>query len=48
MITPYIYIALYIVCSIHLDDMTAAIMHQNAQHTPLYKRSFDSFVQKVR
>ncbi len=23
-------------CSIHLDDATAAILHQNAQHTPAY------------
>ncbi len=24
------------VCSIHLDDVTAAIVHQNAHHTPSY------------
>ncbi len=24
------------VCSIHLDDATAAILHQNAHHTPAY------------
>ncbi len=40
------YIALYIVrevsphpppmCSIHLDDATAAILRQNAHHTPAY------------
>ncbi len=24
------------VCSIHLDDATAAIVHQNAHHTPAY------------
>ncbi len=23
-------------CSIHLDDATAAIVHQNAHHTPAY------------
>ncbi len=24
------------VCSIHLDDATAALVHQNAHHTPAY------------
>ncbi len=29
------------VCSIHLDDATAAILHQNAHHTPAYWRQSD-------
>ncbi len=29
------------VCSIHLDDATAAILHQNAQHTSVYWWSGD-------
>ncbi len=30
------------VCSIHLDDATAAILRQNAQHTPAYRWRGDS------
>ncbi len=29
------------VCSIHLDDATAAILHQNAHHTPVERRQSD-------
>ncbi len=37
LIICYIYVALFwVLCSIHLDDTTAAILHQNAHHTPVY------------
>ncbi len=29
-------------CSIHLDDATAAIVHQNVHHTPAYRWRGDS------
>ncbi len=33
-------------CSIHLDDATAAIVHQNADHTPAYWWRGDTVIQK--
>ncbi len=34
-------------CSIHLDDVTAAIVHQNTHHTPAYRWRGDRVMKSI-